>query len=123
MKGFIFGLIVGVACTYYYTTIYNQQVKVVYKDKVVEKIVYRKYAKMTVKEKDQELFKYDTDPFKLDIEKINRENFNYRITGELHRRKAHRDIRIEAGSSGNWKFYVGGAVAIGVGYGIYRLVK
>ena len=98
--------------------------KIVYKEKVKYKIIQRNYAKLPQKFKDNELFKYDTSPFKLDIEPYEGTDTNYRITGQLYKRKASRDVRIECGSNNSFKFYVGvGVVAAAAGYGIYRLVK
>jgi len=111
---------------YFYNGFYGEKPppEIVYKDKIVDKIVYRNIKTMTPAEKDNEILHYDTDPFLLDIQPNNLDKTNFRITGELYKRKAYRDVRIECGNSGNWKFYVGVTAAVIVGSVVtYKLIN
>ena len=98
--------------------------KIVYKDKIVYKTIKRDYAKVPVTTAYEELKKYDTEPFMLDIDEVPHNSNMYRISGKLHKRKATRDVRLECKKIGNWKMYVGvGVVTAGVIYGGYKLIS
>lgn len=86
-----------------------------------DKVVYRDYTIMTVAEKDKALECYDASEFFLSFEPI--KNNEYRITGNLCGREAHKDIEIECGQSSNWKFYLGLGSAVAIGTGIYLGLK
>ncbi|MFW9871939.1 MAG: hypothetical protein ACFFG0_02480 [Candidatus Thorarchaeota archaeon] len=123
---FLICMILSFAGGYTYHVFNGEKPKpeIVYKEKVKYKIITRDYSKIPSSVKDNELLHYDTDPFKLDIEPFNGDKTNYRITGQLYKRKASRDVKIECSGNSNWKFYVGAAIiGTAVGYGIYKAIK
>jgi hypothetical protein len=88
-----------------------------------ENIVVRPYNELDFDTCKMYLSGYDTGEFKLDILPL--KNDWYKITGELQARTAEREVKIEAGQSGNFKFYLGigcGLMAAGgIGYLIYKI--
>jgi hypothetical protein len=92
-----------------------------YKTKYVT--IQRDYDKMSCSELQRELYSYDTEPFYLDMYHIG--DSKYQLTGKVYKRTASRDVKIECGTSGNWKMYAGvaGVVTLGVIYGVYKISK
>ena len=99
---------------------------IIEREKIVTNTVYRDYQKIVREKCIENLICYDQSEFKLDINPkvIPGE---YRITASLCEREAYRDVKIDCGSSGNWKLYLGigiGAAATGFAcYKIYEVVK
>jgi len=99
---------------YYYGT-RNIEPGVIYKDRVVTNTIYRDRA-LTFDECKGHLEKYDQGNFILDIK--HKEENRYTIYGELHERKASRDVEIELSRSGDWRFYVAGAALAGAAFSL-----
>ena len=99
---------------------------IIEREKTVTNTVYRDYEKIVREKCIENLICYDQSEFKLDINpKI--VPGEYRITASLCGREAYRDVKIDCGSSGNWKLYLGigiGAATTGFAcYKIYEAVK
>ena len=99
---------------YYYAT-KSIEPGVIYKDKIVTNTVFRD-RNLTFDECRGHLDKYDQGEFLLDIK--HKKDNEYTISGELHERKASRDVEIEIARSGDWKFYVAGAALAGAAFSL-----
>lgn len=107
--GFIFICLFVFFSGYYYGS-RTVEPGIIYKDKIVTNTIFRDRA-LTLDECKGHLNKYDQGEFILDIE--HRQNNQYTIYGELHERKASRDVEIELARSGSWKFYIAGGLIAG----------
>lgn len=88
--------------------------------------VSRDYSKMSKPEAIDELLKYDQGPPTLDIFPItNTPPYTHRLKAGLNEREWSRDVTINCGSSGNWKYYAGFGALGGIigGVVIYKIIK
>jgi len=97
--------------THYYC--FREEPVVKWKTKIQTDIVYRNYPTVSLPQCIDKLKCYDTSEPRLEMEQL--DVGTYRIGAGLCDRSWSRDMTIEVGEGGNWKFYFGGAVAaIGV---------
>lgn len=83
---------------------------------VKEKIVYRDYPSMSNDELINKLMCYDTAPFQFSYKPISSDMNSILVqnTYRLCDRTGSHDVLIPISTSGNWKYYVGAGVVIGV---------
>lgn len=99
------------------------EIRIVEKTKIVSVPVSRDYSAMRRENLTGKLTCYDTAEPKLDAEF--RSGTAYLSAG-LCERTWTREIRYEVGSSGNWRYFVGGACAAGAvagGFMLWRAVR
>jgi hypothetical protein len=91
------------------------EIKITYREKLVwrEGTVHRDYTALPEQECVAALRCYDTAQPSLDAAPL-RDN-TFRLSASLCERSWSRDIKLSAGSSGNWTFYVGAGVVAGAG--------
>lgn len=109
---------VGYATREYAVTV---EPEVRWKTKVQTDIVYRDYQSMSIPQCVEKLRCYDTSMPRIEYKRI--DAGTYRIGAGLCDREWNRDMSIEVGSGGNWKYFVGGAVGVGAVVGILYLTK
>jgi hypothetical protein len=85
---------------------------VIYRDKIIQKTIYRDYPKMTRVDCIDKLTCYDTALPKLDITHL--EDSDFRLSAGLCEREWSRDVQLEAARSGAWRFYIAGGFAAGL---------
>ena len=88
---------------------YPPEPEIKWKTRVQTDIVYRDYPTVSLPECIDKLKCYDTALPRLEYERI--DAGTYRIGAGLCGREWTRDLSIEVGEGGNWKFYVGGGIA------------
>jgi len=101
----------------------KEKIKIVEKNVVEYKTVYRNYTKYTPSEFLEELKKYDTGIPGLDGKMTG--NNIFKAEANLNKRKWSREFKLstEVYQSGNWKFYLIVGVAGVVAGGIYKYKK
>jgi len=104
---------------------YNNKPLVIEQEKIVYQVVNRPYTDLTFQDAVDELKKYDISEPTLEIIPIGKRKI--KATASLYKRQWSREAKVQVGSSGNWKLYVG----IGIGtvctagaiYGLSRIIK
>jgi hypothetical protein len=113
-------LLVAVFFSGYYYGGKTVEPGVIYRDKIITTTIYRDYPGMGRAECIDKLMCYDTREPMLDIQHI--EGVQYRLSAGLCDRSWKRDVSIEAGRSGNWKFLVSGGILAGA-IGAYMILR
>ena len=122
---YIIVLIIGAAAGisgYYRIFQYGRQpqIKIIEKMKIVSVPVIRDYESMSSNEIKKQLICYDTAAPRLDV---SFDNGTANLSAGLCERNWTREVRYEVGTSGNWKFFVGGAAVAVVVYGGAKLYQ
>jgi hypothetical protein len=107
----------------YHTLQNSDEHPVVVQKPIKANTIKRDYIHLSEEQCVKLLHDYDTGVPVLFIEPL--KDDEYRAHAALGEREWSRDFTVEAGSSGNWKFYVGAAIlgAGAAGYLTYKLVK
>jgi hypothetical protein len=113
----VFGIVLFFSGYYYGSK--TVEPGVVYRDKIVQKTIYRDYPKLTRSTCIDKLTCYDTAPPSLDITYL--EENDFRISAGLCEREWSRDVKIEAARSGAWRFYIAGGFAAGIAAAYFLL--
>lgn len=112
--GIIGFVILGTAlffCGYYYGS-RSVEPGVIHRDKIITRTIYRDYPTVTREECIDKLRCYDTRDPLLDIRHV--EGITYHLSAGLCEREWGRDVQIEVGRSGAWRYYIGTGVAAGL---------